>query len=143
MEIQARLSHIAIACPEIAAAAAKLKVLALSVAEVHEVPTERVKAAMLPLEVSAHLRLELLEPTAKDSPIAKFLEKKPAGGIHHLCFEVTHLDSWLPVLSKAGLEVLPPGIRPAARGRALFIHPKSMAGILVELEEISLPGTQA
>jgi methylmalonyl-CoA/ethylmalonyl-CoA epimerase len=140
MEVQARLSHIAIACPQIAAVVAKLKVLALSVAEEHEVPTEKVKAAMLPLEVSTHLRLELLEPTSEDSPIAKFLERKPAGGIHHLCFEVTRLEAWLPILSRAGLEVLAPGIRKAARGRALFIHPKSLGGVLVELEEISVPG---
>ena len=118
--------------------AAKLKVLGLAVAEEHDVPTEKVKAAMLPVEVSPHLRIELLEPTAGDSPIAKFLEKKPSGGIHHLCFEVQRLESWLPVLQKAGLEVLPPGIRKAARGRALFLHPKSMGGVLVELEEISV-----
>ena len=137
MEVHARLSHIAIACPEISTLAAKLKVLALEVESVHDVPSERVKAAMMPVEVSPHLRIELLEPTSQDSPIAKFLEKKPSGGIHHLCFEVSQLEKWLPILQKAGLEVLPPGIRPAARGRALFLLPKSMGGVLVELEEIS------
>jgi len=134
-----RLSHIAIACPEIEAVAARLKTLSLFIAETHEVPTEKVKAAMLKLEVSSHLRLELLEPTAIDSPIAKFLEKRPAGGLHHLCFEVSQLDRWPELLAKAGLEVLPPGIRKAARGRALFIHPRGMSGVLVELEEILTP----
>ena len=77
-----------------------------------------------------------MEPQTSDSPISKFLEKKPQGGIHHLSFEVKKIEDWEARLQKAGLTILPPGIRKAARGRALFIHPKSFAGILVELEEI-------
>jgi len=53
-----------------------------------------------------------------------------------LSFEVKGLEKWEATLKEAGVEVLPPGIRKAARGRALFIHPKSMGGVLVELEEI-------
>ena len=132
-----RLSHIAIACPQIDALLEKFKVLSLVVAETHHVPSEKVVAAMLPLEVSPHLRVEVLEPTADDSPIAKFLLKRPDGGIHHLCFEVTQIEKWQNILLQAGLEVLPPGIRRAARGKALFLHPKAMGGVLVELEEIS------
>ncbi len=99
-------------------------------------PTEKVTAAMLPVDVSEHFRIELLEPTADDSPIAKFLEKRKDGGIHHMSFEVQEIEAWHKMLVKEGVSVLPPGIRKAARGRALFIHPKSMGGILVELEEI-------
>ncbi len=132
-----KLSHIAIATPSIQALADRLAILEMQVEAKHSVPTEKVTAAMIPVGVSEHFRVELLEPTATDSPIAKFLEKKPTGGLHHLCFEVSHLDSWLDVLKKAGMEVLPPGIRKAARGRALFIHPKSAGGVLVELEEIA------
>lgn len=131
-----KLSHIAIASPQIADIAARLKVLALAVEHTHDVPTEKVKAAMIPTQISEHFRIELLEPTDSSSPIARFLEKRPAGGLHHLCFEVKDIERWLEVLQKAGMEVLPPGIRKAARGRALFIHPKSMGGVLVELEEI-------
>ena len=131
-----RLSHIAIACPDAAAVAAKLEVLSLKVAETHEGPTEKVKALMLPVEVSEHLRLELLEPTALDSPVAKFLSTRPKGGLHHLCFEVRELEKWEKVLAHEGIDILPPGIRKAARGRALFLHPRSMGGVLVELEEI-------
>lgn len=131
-----KLSHIAIAAPQINAVLEKLRVLELAVKEVHEVPSEKVKAAMVPVAFSEHFRIELLEPTAQDSPIAKFLEKKPAGGMHHLCFEVKDLERWLKAVQDAGLEVLAPGIRKAARGRAFFIHPKSIAGVLVELEEI-------
>lgn len=132
-----KLSHIAIAAPKIEEVAAKLRLLELKVQETHEVPTEKVRAAMIPVGFSSHFRIELLEPTATDSPIAKFLEKKPSGGLHHLCFEVTGLDRWLDVLKQSGFEVLNPGIRKAARGRALFIHPKSIGGVLVELEEIT------
>lgn len=131
-----RLSHIAIACPEIAAVQRQLEALSFKVAERHDVPSEKVRAAMLPVEVSDHLRIELLEPTSEDSPISKFLAKR-GSGIHHLSFEVTGLERWLETLKKEGLEVLPPGIRKAARGRALFIHPKCVGGVLVELEEIS------
>lgn len=131
-----RLSHIAVACPEIKEIAKKLEALSLTLAEVHEVPTEKVKAGMVPLQVSDQFCLEALEPLSTDSPISKFLEKKPQGGIHHLSFEVEHLEKWEKKLKEAGLEILPPGIRKAARGRALFIHPKSFAGVLVELEEI-------
>jgi len=132
-----RLSHIALACPSINTVAERLKILAMKIAETHDVPTEKVKAAMIPVEVSEHLRIELLEPTSPDSPIAKFLAKRADGGLHHLSFEVEGIERWHRTLVEAGLEVLPPGIRRAARGRALFIHPKSMGGVLVELEEIS------
>jgi methylmalonyl-CoA/ethylmalonyl-CoA epimerase len=131
-----RLSHIALATPKIEELARRLKMLSLEVESSHEVPTEKVHAAFLPLEISEHFRLELLEPTSPDSPISKFLAKRPGGGMHHLCFEVSKLEKWEDQLTKQGFEVLPPGIRKAARGRALFIHPKSMGGVLVELEEI-------
>lgn len=131
-----RLSHIALAAPKIAQVAAKLNALSLEIEKVHGVPTEKVNAAFVPVEVSKHFRIELLEPTSEDSPIAKFLTKRTEGGLHHVCFEVTELERWARRLPEKGIEVLPPGIRKAARGRALFIHPKSMGGVLVELEEI-------
>ena len=132
-----KLSHIAIASPDLQKAIERFKVLQLRVAEVHDVPSERVKAAMLEMEASEHLRLELLEPTSTDSPISKFLEKRPKGGIHHLCFEVKGIEKWKGELEKAGIPVLPPGIRPGARGRVLFVDPRAMEGVLIELEEIA------
>src|SRR4051812_26784265 len=100
-----RLSHIAIACPQLSIIAKRLETLSLRVAETHHVPTEKVTAAMIPIGVSEHLRIELLEPTAQDSPIAKFLEKRPAGGLHHLCFEVADLEHWLETLRTEGIEI--------------------------------------
>lgn len=131
-----KLSHIALASPEILRIAAKLKALALHVEKIHDVPSEKVRAAMVPVEVSKEFRIELLEPTAADSPIAKFLAKRPDGGMHHVSFEVEDLEKWKSALESAGMEILPPGIRKAARGKALFIHPRSIGGVLVELEEI-------
>jgi len=131
------LSHIAIACPAIQQLADKLKALALEIEVTHDVPSEKVKAAMLPVNVSEHFRLELLEPTDPHSPISKFLSKRPDGGIHHVSFEVSQIEKWQEVLIKSGFEILPPGIRKGARGKALFIHPKSIGGVLVELEEMT------
>jgi len=131
------LSHIAMACPSILVVAERLKVLSLQIAETHEVPTEKVRAAMIPVSVSEHFRLELLEPTEPDSPISKFLVKRPHGGIHHVSFAVTEIEKWQALLVQSGFEILSPGIRKAARGKALFIHPQSMGGVLVELEEIN------
>lgn len=130
-----RLSHIAIAAPKIQAVLEQFQKLSFQVAEEHDVPSEKVRAVMLPMAVSPELRLELLEPTSADSPISKFLDKR-GRGIHHISFEVTQIENWEKTLRAAGLEILPPGIRKAARGRALFIHPKSLGGVLVELEEI-------
>lgn len=131
------LSHIAIACPAIQQLADKLKALALEIEVTHDVPSEKVKAAMLPVNVSEHFRLELLEPTDPNSPISKFLSKRPDGGIHHVSFEVSQIEKWQEVLIKSGFEILAPGIRKGARGKALFIHPKSIGGVLVELEEMT------
>lgn len=131
-----KLSHIAIACPKIRDVAEKLEAISIQIKSEHDVPTEKVRVAMLPLEVSPGVCIELLEPQTDDSPISKFLEKKPSGGIHHLSFEVQGLENWAKKIEQAGMTILPPGIRKGARGRALFIHPKSFGGILVELEEI-------
>lgn len=128
------LSHIAIAVSEVKDIAERLSTLSLSVTEQHEVPTEKVKASMVPVKVSTEFRIELLEPMSQDSPIAKFLKKR--SGLHHLSFRVEGLENWQKRLQVAGIEIVPPGIRNSARGRALFIHPRSMAGVLVELEEL-------
>lgn len=139
MEI--KLSHIAIANQTIQTVLDRFKVLGLDMEKIHSVPSEKVNAAMIKVGVSEHFRLELLEPTQSESPIANFLSKRPLGGIHHICFEVTQLTRWLDILNKKGIEVLPPGIRQAARGKALFIHPRSMGGVLVELEELLIQNT--
>lgn len=127
----------AIGVPAISDLIEKLRVLGLEIEGRHDVPSEGVVAAMVPVGLSSHFRIELLEPTSENSPIAKFLEKRPKGGLHHICFAVSHIERWYETLQKKQIAILPPGIRKAARGKALFIHPKEMGGVLVELEEIS------
>ena len=136
-EVRLALSHIAIACPAIHEVLKQLEVLNLKIEKSHDIPTEMVKAAFIPVDVSDQFRLELLEPTAADSPITKFLSTRTKGGLHHISFEVESIETWKATLEAAGIEVLKPRIRKAARGRALFIHPSHMAGVLVELEELA------
>lgn len=132
-----QLSQIAIASNALDSVRECLEKIGLVVREEHKVPTEGVNVMMLPLEGSMDLNIELLQPTGSDSPIAKYLEKNPKGGVHHLGFQVDDIEECLRRLENNGFQVLPPGIRKAARGRALFVHPKSFGGILVEFEEIS------
>ena len=129
------LTHIAIAVPKLKDIETKLRALSLKIEKSKEVPSEKVKTAFVPFEVTKPVYLEFLEPTQSDSPISKFLEKKPSGGLHHLCFEVQQIVKWQTILTKEGFEILPPGIKKGAHGRVLFIHPKSFAGVLIELEE--------
>ena len=82
-----------------------------------------------------HGRVELLEPTDPDSPIARHLDRR-GEGIHHVCLSVNDLESALVKLAAEGAEPIPPGVRPGAGGaRVAFVHPKSMGGVLLELRE--------
>jgi len=82
-------------------------------------------------------KIELLEPLGEASPISKFLERNPEGGIHHVCYEVDDIGTALDVLKKEGARVLGDG-KPklGAHGKpVLFLHPKDFCGTLVELEQ--------
>ena len=82
-------------------------------------------------------KIELLEPLGKDSPIAKFLDRNPDGGIHHICYEVSDIRTTRDALKAAGARVLGDGEpKIGAHGKpVLFLHPKDFAGTLVELEQ--------
>jgi methylmalonyl-CoA/ethylmalonyl-CoA epimerase len=104
----------------------------LRLAAIDEVPTERVRVAIL---MAGRTRIELLEPTAPDSPIAKFLEKR-GPGVHHLAFQVGDCGEVLKVLTEQGAPVLDDAPRPGAHGtKCAFVHPKHLGGILAELVE--------
>ncbi|MFQ5662288.1 MAG: methylmalonyl-CoA epimerase [Terriglobia bacterium] len=113
--------------------------LGLRLAGIDTLPAEKVRVAMLPL---GNMRLELLEATAADSPIAGFLEKR-GPGIHHIAIEVAQLDARLRQLEALGVRVLPgkaeSGASPdkvgASGHRYAFLHPASCGGVLVELVE--------
>ena len=80
-------------------------------------------------------RIELLEPTAEDSPIARFIRRR-GEGIHHLCFRVSDLEAALERLKKAGVPLVDESPRPGAGGsRIAFVHPRGTGGVLVELTE--------
>ncbi len=106
--------------------------LGLELKGIEEVPAEKVRVAMLPL---GDTRIELLEATADDSAIARFIEKR-GEGIHHIAIEVSGLDAHLKRLEAAGVRILPgKGPYGASGHRYAFLHPASCGGVLVELVE--------
>jgi methylmalonyl-CoA/ethylmalonyl-CoA epimerase len=99
-----------------------------------EVPEQKVKVAMLGVGES---KIELLEPTSADSPVAKFLEKS-GQGIHHVAYEVADLEAELAKLLRDGARLIDEKPRSGAHGtRIAFVHPKSSHGVLTELCESS------
>ena len=130
-----RLNHVAIAVPDLAAAAAKYRdQLGANVHAPQALPEHGVTVVFVELENS---KIELLHPLGDNSPIAKFLAANPAGGIHHLCFEVADLPSAARALTATGARVLGDGSpRIGAHGTpVIFVHPRNMGGVLVELME--------
>jgi methylmalonyl-CoA/ethylmalonyl-CoA epimerase len=126
-----KIDHLGIAVPSLDRAIAAFEALGFRVEATHEVPTERVRAAFLPIGDS---RLELLEPTDPASVIARFLEKR--SGLHHVCLLVDDLDQALGEMRARGVPLLEPAPRVGAGGcRVAFVHPKGAAGVLLELKE--------
>lgn len=103
---------------------------------VEEVPEQKVRVAFYTLgPPGAEVRLELLEPTAPDSPIAAFLEKR-GEGLHHIAYTVRDLDGRLAALREGGVRLIDQTPRNGAHGvRIAFLHPKSTGGVLTELCE--------
>jgi methylmalonyl-CoA/ethylmalonyl-CoA epimerase len=130
-----RLNHVAIAVPDLAAAAAKYRdTLGAKVSAPVPLPEHGVTTVFVELP---NTKIELLEPLGANSPIAKFLERNPDGGIHHLCYEVADIRAARDRLKAQGARVLgddEPKI--GAHGKpVLFLHPKDFSGTLVEIEE--------
>lgn len=126
------LHHIGIAVRSIAEALPRWTDLGLVLDSVDEVPTEKVRVAVL---LAGDTRIELLEPTAADSPIAVFLQKR-GPGIHHLAFQVGDCQRHIDALSAAGVPLTTTTARPGAHGcKVAFVHPKHLGGVLAELVE--------
>jgi methylmalonyl-CoA/ethylmalonyl-CoA epimerase len=129
------LNHISIAVPDLEAAARQLSEKYGLVLGPRLVNAEQgVRLAYVELGAA---RIELIAPTRPDSPIAKFLERNPGGGIHHLCLGVDNVDDTVGGLVQNGVRVLGGG-RPqhnVAGERIAFVHPGDFLGALVELEE--------
>ncbi|MCA3487483.1 MAG: methylmalonyl-CoA epimerase [Rhodobacter sp.] len=131
-----RLNHVAIAVPNLAAAAALYRdTLGARVGAPQDEPDHGVTVIFVDLP---NTRIELLAPLGTDSPIAGFLEKSPAGGIHHVCYEVEDILAARDRLKAAGARVLGSGEpRIGAHGKpVLFLHPKDFNGCLMELEQV-------
>lgn len=127
-----RIDHVGIAVRSIAEARGFYEALGLTVEAIEEVPQEKVRVAMLRCGES---RIELLEATAPDSPIAIFLDKR-GPGVHHLCFASTDLAADSAALRASGANLLrPEATRGAGNCWVNFVHPKSAGGVLVELSE--------
>jgi methylmalonyl-CoA/ethylmalonyl-CoA epimerase len=130
-----RLNHVAIAVPDLAAAAARYRdTLGATVGAPQDEPEHGVRVVFIDL---ANTKIELLHPLGEGSPIAAFLAKNPAGGIHHVCYEVEDIRAARDRLKAAGARVLGDGEpKIGAHGKpVLFLHPKDFDGTLVELEQ--------
>lgn len=126
-----KISHLGIATKGIDEAL-KFWEDALGLENVHTetVEDQKVRVAMLPL---GETNIELLEPTANDSPIAKFLEKR-GGGIHHIAVEVEDIEASLAKLKNQGMRLIDEKPRVGAEGCLVaFVHPAAAGGVLMEL----------
>jgi methylmalonyl-CoA/ethylmalonyl-CoA epimerase len=130
-----RLNHVAIAVPDLAAAAAIYKgALGANVSEPQPEPDHGVTVVFVELP---NTKIELLEPLGENSPIAAFLEKNPSGGMHHVCYEVEDILAARDRLKGEGVRIIGSGEpKIGAHGKpVLFLHPKDFNGTLVELEQ--------
>jgi len=127
------IDHIGIAVNNLSEALAVYeKTLGLKPERVTVVENQKIKVAFLPVGDS---RIELLEPTSKESTVSGFLEKR-GEGIHHIALKVVGIDDMLKKLKNQGVTLIDENARPGAEGgRIAFLHPKSVKGVLLELCE--------
>lgn len=131
-----RLNHVAIVVPDLAAASGLYRrVLGARVSEPHALSAHGVRVVFVDLP---NTRIELLQPFGEASPVRGFLDRNPAGGIHHVCYEVDDIITARDRLRAEGARVLGDGEpRPGAHDKpVLFLHPKDFCGTLIELEQV-------
>ena len=131
-----RLNHVAIAVPDLEAAAAQYRdTLGAEVGAPQDEPDHGVTVVFVTLP---NTKIEFLYPLGENSPIEGFLEKNPSGGIHHICYEVDDIIDARDKLMASGARVLGTGEpKIGAHGKpVLFLHPKDFTGTLVELEQV-------
>jgi methylmalonyl-CoA/ethylmalonyl-CoA epimerase len=130
------VDHIGIAVSSIEEGRKLYEAMGLRVEAIEEVPQEGVRVALIPV---GKTRIELLEPTSADSPVAKFLEKR-GPGIHHVCLASDELTADDAHLRAAGVQLLRPEPTRGAGGCWVqFVHPKSAGGVLLELSQPGEP----
>src|SRR5512145_1248291 len=125
------LDHVAILVSDLDAAVKLYRdVYGLELAEIEEVPTEKVRVAIF-----GRGRIELVSPSGPDSPMAKAIEKR-GEGLHHICLEVPDVEKAMAALKARGAPLLDETPRPGAGGsKVAFVHPKGSRGVLVELKQ--------
>ena len=131
-----RLNHVAIAVPNLTAAARLYReTLGADVSEPLAMPEHGVTTVFVTLP---NTKIELLHPLGEASPIAAFLERNPSGGIHHVCYEVEDIYAARDKLKAGGARVLGDGEpKIGAHDKpVLFLHPKDFTGTLIELEQV-------
>ena len=130
-----RLNHVAIAVKDLAKAVDVYRnALGAKVSDRLALPEQGVVVAFVELE---NVKIELMEPLGADSPIAKFLDRNPDGGVHHLCYETPDMDAARARLGAEGVRIVG-GAAPAigAHGKpVIFLNPKDVCGAMVELEQ--------
>jgi methylmalonyl-CoA/ethylmalonyl-CoA epimerase len=132
--ILGRLNHVGVATPSIERSVALYRHM-LGARKIHypfDMPDHGVRVCFVDTPNS---QIELLEPLGKDSPIAKFLEKNPEGGQHHICFEVDDIRQAKVEMEGKGAKVLGEPRIGAHGTLVIFVHPKDMGGVLIELME--------
>ena len=130
-----RLNHVAIVVPDLGAAARTYReTLGARVSDPVDLPAHGVTTIFVELE---NTKIELLHPLGAASPIAKFLNEHPSGGMHHVCYEVADILAARDRLRRDGARILGDGEpKIGAHGKpVLFLHPKDFCGTLVELEQ--------
>ena len=129
------INHIAIAVPDLGVASAQWRErLGVVISAPKRLPKHGVKVVFI---AASNGKVELLEPLDDKSPIAKFLERNPDGGLHHICFDVPDLIASRDQLLATGARILgSPDPKIGAHGKpVLFIHPKDLTGSLIELQQ--------
>ena len=130
-----RVNHIAIAVPDLTSAGRVYgELLGAEVSEIEQLAEHGVSVIFVDV---GNTKIELLHPLGEDSPITKFLERNPDGGIHHICYEVSDIVATSQRLVEGGARVLGDGQpKIGAHGKpVLFLHPKDFFGSLIELEQ--------
>jgi methylmalonyl-CoA/ethylmalonyl-CoA epimerase len=126
-----KIDHLGIAVPSLEEAIRAYRALGFEVEAVHEVPTEKLRVALLPVGES---HLELLEPTDPSSVVAKFLEKR--SGLHHVCVVVEDLEQALAEMKAKGVLLIDETPKLGAGGaKVAFVHPQATGGVLLELKQ--------
>ena len=130
-----KVDHIAFVVQDLDAALRVYhEALGMPLERVEDVPAEKVRVAFLPLP-EGHSEVELVQPTAEDTGIARYLAKR-GEGMHHICFEVDDIQIAMAEMAASGLQVLEETPRLGSRGQKyVFVHPKSSHGVLIELYE--------